>query len=708
MNPIPLLLLACAQRPAVLRPDRPPEPARVGLRFHPLPEGLVVTEVIAGMGAARAGLAVGDLIVEVDGQSAAGMSADEARNRLQGPPGTAVSVRAAAPLQAEARALELGRGLEPAGRLSDGHSAAKQEFQKALHRGDETEAVRATEALALSGYDGESAADAVGRSLLVAMRDRPAVGRAVADTLARRAGDDARLHAALGDAYVRAEMYDKAIFHLSEAERLRPRDVADAGFSGDVGGAVALRSSLAQALWRGGQREQAGDVARALVRTVEVPALYGELGLAPFDRGELWRGALEPLGPLEATLLDGAPWSLEARRGQVTLLAFWASWCAPCREELPHLQSLWERTRDQGFEVLAVSVDKPDDRDAAEQSARRLGLSLPVTHAPGWSDRFEVGSIPALRLVGRDGSIRYSSHGYSAAGLATLEREIKAALADDAAVGAPLGKAWSGGTATLTRFLPLRTVRDVWADSSRLVLGVQGAAPIVVAAEDVAGGWNGLPTPDVSEAARATGGRVLWLGGPVAAEPGRPWLRGWDPDGAHRWLLTTPGLVEDLAVVGEQLWVTTATELLRLDADGALVDRLAVPSGRLAAGADGAWVLSHGQLSWLAAGATALEARRLAPDGAAVAEGGLVATPVASELLRGRFGPDGAPRVVVVRDDGAIIALDGAGRPAFTLLSTGTEAGAHLAAWDPDGDGHDQLVLALEGRGLAVVELSLP
>lgn len=706
MIPI-LLLVACAARP-VLRPERAPEPARVGLRFQALPEGLVVTEVVPGMGAARAGLGVGDLIVEIDGQSAVGLSADAARARLQGAPGTAVRVRATAPITGEDRALELRRGLEPDPRAGAGRSPLKLAFQEALSQGEPDEAVAATEALADADYGGEPAADAIGRSLLVAMRDRPAVGRAVAEALSRRAGQDARLHAALGEAWLRAGDPARAVEHLRAAESLRPPDVSGPDARGDVGGAVSLRTQLAQALWRDGQREAAGEVARALARTVDAPQLYGELGLAPPDRGAVWRGTLAPLAALETTLLDGAPWSLEARRGQVTLLAFWASWCAPCREELPHLQELWARHRAQGFEVLAVSVDRQDARDEAVQAARRLDLTMPLAHEPAWSDRFDVGSIPALRLVGRDGAIRYSSHGYSPAGVEALERELTAALAETAGSGTPLGNAWTSGAASLLAFLPLPGVGDVWSDGARLVLGVDNGAPLVVEAGEVAAGWTGLPTPDASEAARAVAGRVAWLGGPVATEPGRPWVRAWDEDGAHRWLRTLPSPVRDLAVVGDQLWVATEAELLRLGSDGALLGRLAVPEAALAAEAGGAWVLSGGQLSWLGSDGGALEPRRPSPDGAVVAPGGWVATPVATGLVRGRFGPDGALRAVVARPDGAVVAIGADGAPAFALTPTGSDAAARLAAWDPDGDGRDQLVLALAGRGVAVVDLVLP
>jgi hypothetical protein len=85
------------------------------------------------------------------------------------------------------------------------------------------------------------------------------------------------------------------------------------------------------------------------------------------------------------------------------------------------------------------------------------------------------------------------------------------------------------------------------------------------------------------------------------------------------------------------------------------------------------------------------------------ASGGM-ATEIADDLVRGRFGPDGALRTVAAREDGLIIGLDGAGAPGFTWKLAQR---ARLAVGDVDGDGQDELLVALRQQGLAVVELSL-
>ena len=71
----------------------------------------------------------------------------------------------------------------------------------------------------------------------------------------------------------------------------------------------------------------------------------------------------------------------------------------------------------------------------------------------------------------------------------------------------------------------------------------------------------------------------------------------------------------------------------------------------------------------------------------------------------GRFGPDGAQRRVVARSDGAIVALDGEGQPAFAVQLSGP---ARLGAADRDGDGQDELYVGIRDQGMAVVGLNLP
>jgi len=68
--------------------------------------------------------------------------------------------------------------------------------------------------------------------------------------------------------------------------------------------------------------------------------------------------------PLIVRELDGQSFDLAAQRGKVVLVDFWATWCPPCRQEMPVLDAVYRRYRDQGLAVIGVSVDSSHDRSA--------------------------------------------------------------------------------------------------------------------------------------------------------------------------------------------------------------------------------------------------------------------------------------------------------------------------------------------------------
>lgn len=116
-----------------------------------------------------------------------------------------------------------------------------------------------------------------------------------------------------------------------------------------------------------------------------------------------------------ASRLTGEPVSLADYRGQVVLLNVWATWCAPCREEMPSMQRLYEALQGEDFEILAVSVDAPlGQADAAGRPggdlrafAEELGLTFPILHDPtgGIQRTYQTTGVPESFVIGRDGII---------------------------------------------------------------------------------------------------------------------------------------------------------------------------------------------------------------------------------------------------------------------------------------------------------------
>ena len=104
--------------------------------------------------------------------------------------------------------------------------------------------------------------------------------------------------------------------------------------------------------------------------------------------------------------------SLSDFQGQVVMINFWASWCGPCREEMPLLEGLYQRYQDLGFTLLGVNVD--EDSSQAVDYLKEVSVSFPILFdtANAVSQAYDVVAMPSTILVGRDGTLRYIHHGY--------------------------------------------------------------------------------------------------------------------------------------------------------------------------------------------------------------------------------------------------------------------------------------------------------
>jgi len=102
--------------------------------------------------------------------------------------------------------------------------------------------------------------------------------------------------------------------------------------------------------------------------------------------------------------LDGKEVSLNDYRGKVVLINFWASWCPPCREEMPLFRKVYENYKDKGFELLAISIDA--SQEAVIRFVKDYGLSFPVLLDDGRvSNLYRVQGLPTSILVDREGRI---------------------------------------------------------------------------------------------------------------------------------------------------------------------------------------------------------------------------------------------------------------------------------------------------------------
>jgi len=116
---------------------------------------------------------------------------------------------------------------------------------------------------------------------------------------------------------------------------------------------------------------------------------------------------------------------LAEQRGQVVMLNFWASWCAPCRKEMPLLDELYQRYQSAGFVLYGVNVEP--DASAGDKLIKDLQVSFPVLYDSDSiaSKAYGVNAMPTTVVIDRDGVIRYINRGYRSGDEEKYREQIK-------------------------------------------------------------------------------------------------------------------------------------------------------------------------------------------------------------------------------------------------------------------------------------------
>ena len=155
-----------------------------------------------------------------------------------------------------------------------------------------------------------------------------------------------------------------------------------------------------------------------LAATIGVCAVAYAAPIAP--------GALAPDFTLRT--LDGPNLRLQEQRGRVVLVNFWATWCGPCRQEIPHLSKLYDKDRASGFVLLGVNVD--DDTKNAVELAAKLGLKFPVSldNDKKVSRLYDLSAMPSTVLIDREGKVRFVHRGYKDGYENTYDQQIRGLL----------------------------------------------------------------------------------------------------------------------------------------------------------------------------------------------------------------------------------------------------------------------------------------
>ncbi len=146
------------------------------------------------------------------------------------------------------------------------------------------------------------------------------------------------------------------------------------------------------------------------------------IGILAFAANRLWpqvaavAGIGGPVGTAPAVVFhspDGESVALADLEGQVVLVNFWATWCGPCKLEMPGFQKLYDDKRDQGFTILGVSTDR-GSWDDVRAFLRERGIEYPVVRTSATADRAfgGISGIPTSFLIDRQGIIQHRIFGF--------------------------------------------------------------------------------------------------------------------------------------------------------------------------------------------------------------------------------------------------------------------------------------------------------
>ncbi len=114
---------------------------------------------------------------------------------------------------------------------------------------------------------------------------------------------------------------------------------------------------------------------------------------------------------VRARLLDSdKTFRLSARQGKVTLINFWATWCGPCKAEMPAIQAYYDRHQAQGLEILAISMDEAKDLAEVRKTAQKFTFPIALKSDADFRGLGRIWRMPSTFVIGKDGILRKNGH----------------------------------------------------------------------------------------------------------------------------------------------------------------------------------------------------------------------------------------------------------------------------------------------------------
>jgi peroxiredoxin len=114
----------------------------------------------------------------------------------------------------------------------------------------------------------------------------------------------------------------------------------------------------------------------------------------------------KPAPPLEAKTIDGKNFSLADAAGKVVIVNFWATWCDPCRKEMPAMETYYKKYKDKGLRILAISMDDPEDADKVREVMKSYSYPAAFQRNADYSGFGRIWRMPMTFIIDRQGILR--------------------------------------------------------------------------------------------------------------------------------------------------------------------------------------------------------------------------------------------------------------------------------------------------------------
>ncbi|MDH5443923.1 MAG: TlpA family protein disulfide reductase [Gammaproteobacteria bacterium] len=126
--------------------------------------------------------------------------------------------------------------------------------------------------------------------------------------------------------------------------------------------------------------------------------------------------------------MSGKNLKLSEFRGQVVMINFWASWCAPCRQEMPLLEDLYKKYKPLGFTLLGVNVEEDSSKAATLLKSIKVSFPILYDNKNKVSKLYKVAAMPTTVIIDRDGRLRYLHKGYKPGYEKDYQKQVRALI----------------------------------------------------------------------------------------------------------------------------------------------------------------------------------------------------------------------------------------------------------------------------------------